>query len=509
MARRLVAGIVLALVTGVAAREAVFTVDPLATYRLGPGWATFGLALPKGAARGAVSVGTLATQTDVKTRWPDGSIRFAIVTARVISAGSYPIAPAPAVAGSARATWPSASVELTIGPGKWLADLPAVPSDLWLAGPVGTVNAYTAIAEEWNRQNPDTQVVTTFMGDELVKPALLPALNAGTGPDIFEGGIGPRKAGWYQDMFPAGFEGEDMPASERWRAPQWLAERAVKDPRFPIAMVEHVYYLLFGRKVLQPPEDIDDPLFGGKRRALLAQRALIEEIAQHFTASKFNLKVAIKAMIASDFYQADGLATLAEHPQRQAELDDVGIVRLLSPEQLERKIAAIFGKRWGRLNDAFQVLYGGIDSITVTERNADPSGAMGAIQRLMANDVSCFHVARDFRLEPAKRLLFPQIEPDVVPGEEAANQKIRQAIVHLHQRLLGHDRAPDHPEIERTFALFSGIITDAKAQSRYEPRDTYFCGGREAFKTEDPHYTHRAWRGVLTYLLRQHDFLYE
>ncbi|RLT04883.1 MAG: hypothetical protein DWI21_13735, partial [Planctomycetota bacterium] len=77
-------------------------------------------------------------------------------------------------------------------------------------------------------------------------------------------------------MFQAGFEGEDMPASDRWRAPQWLAERAVKDPRFPIAMVEHVYYILHGRKVLQLPEDIDDPLFGGKRRALLAQRTMIE-----------------------------------------------------------------------------------------------------------------------------------------------------------------------------------------------------------------------------------------
>ncbi len=325
----------------------------------------------------------------------------------------------------------------------------------------------------------------------------------------FEGHIGPRKAGWYPDMFSSGFEGEEMPASERWRAPQWLAERAVKDPRFPIAMVEHVYYILLGRKVLQPPEDIDDPLFGAKRRALLAQRAMIEEIARRFAESKFNLKVAIKAMIASDFYQADGLATIAEHPQRKAEMDDIGITRLLSPEQLERKIAAIFGKRWGRLNDAFQVLYGGIDSITVTERNGDPSGAMGAIQRLMANDVSCYHVARDFRLEPAKRLLFPQIEPDVVPSDEAANQKIRQSIVALHQRLLGQDLAPDHPEIERTFQLFAGIIADAKAQGRFEPRETYFCGGREEFRSDDPHYTLRAWRGVLTYLLRQHDFLYE
>ena len=34
----------------------------------------FGLVLPEGAAHGAVQVGALATQTDVKTTWPDGSI---------------------------------------------------------------------------------------------------------------------------------------------------------------------------------------------------------------------------------------------------------------------------------------------------------------------------------------------------------------------------------------------------------------------------------------------------
>ncbi len=325
----------------------------------------------------------------------------------------------------------------------------------------------------------------------------------------FEGAVGPRKAGWHTDMFEAGFEGETMPAAERWRAPQWLAERAVRDPRFPPAMVEHVYYILFGRKVLQPPDDIDDPLFGPRRRGFLAQRTLIEDAARHFTESNFNLKVAFKALIGSDFYQADGLATVAAQPDRQAELDDVGIVRLLTPEQLERKIEALFGSRWGRLNDAFKVLYGGIDSITVTERNSDPSGAMGAIQRLLANDVSCQHVARDFRLEPAKRVLFPDIEPSLVPGDPAADQKLRLAIVHLHHRLLGHERAPDHPEIDRTFKLFTGIIADARAQGRYEPRETYFCGGREEFRAEDPHYTLRAWRGVLTYLLRQHEFLYE
>jgi len=51
-----------------------------------------------------------------------------------------------------------------------------------------------------------------------------------------------------------------------------------------------------------------------------------------------------------DFYRADGLATATKDPKRRAELDDVGLVRMLSPEQVERKVAAVFGERWGRLN---------------------------------------------------------------------------------------------------------------------------------------------------------------
>ena len=325
----------------------------------------------------------------------------------------------------------------------------------------------------------------------------------------FEGHVMPRKEGWYTDMFQAGFEGEDMPSSERWRAPQWLAERAVRDPRFATAMVEHVYYILFGRRTLQPPDNIEDPLFTARRRAYLAQRSLIETTARAFADKGFNLKSAFRGLIDSDFYRVDGLLLAATNPVRAAELDDIGIVRLLSPERLESKLKAVFGKDWGRLQGETNILYGGIDSISITERNADPSGAMGAIQRILANDVACFHVARDFRKPTAERLLFPTIEPTVVPGDDMSNQRIRQTIVSLHQRMLGQELASNHPEIERTFQLFTGIISDANAQGRFERRETYFCGGREEFHTEDPHYTLRAWRAVVTYLLRQHEFLYE
>src|SRR5262245_19471979 len=58
-----------------------------------------------------------------------------------------------------------------------------------------------------------------------------------------KGVYGKRKGGWFADMFGPGFEGEDLPATDRWRSLQWLGEHTAKDPRFAVAMVEHVYYI--------------------------------------------------------------------------------------------------------------------------------------------------------------------------------------------------------------------------------------------------------------------------
>ncbi len=326
----------------------------------------------------------------------------------------------------------------------------------------------------------------------------------------FDGVYGRRKGGWYKDMFAAGFEGEELPASERWRALQWLGERTAKDPRFAVAMVEHAYYALTGRKVLQAPKDLDDPLYPARRRAYQEQRKQVEAIARHFGESGFNLKVAFKDWVLSDFYRADGLAAAVADPKRRAELEDVGVCRLLSPEQLERKVNAVFGQRWGRLQEQLAILYGGIDSKEVTERAADPSGAMGAIQRTLADDVACRHTLRDFALKPAERRLFPGIEPDVLPGASPeADAQIRRAIVRLHELVLGRQDAVDSKEVSRTFELFAGIVADAKEAKGLDKRENYHCRANVPNAPDDPHYTIRAWRGVLTYLLRRPEFLYE
>src|SRR6476620_8790291 len=109
-------------------------------------------------------------------------------------------------------------------------------------------------------------------------------------------------------MFGPGFEGDDLPPTERWRALQWLGEKTAKDPRFATTMVGHVYYILTGRKPLLPPKDIDDPLFDARRRAYAEQRKVIEAIAVKFAKNGFNIKDVFKELVVTDFYRVDGLA---------------------------------------------------------------------------------------------------------------------------------------------------------------------------------------------------------
>ena len=108
-----------------------------------------------------------------------------------------------------------------------------------------------------------------------------------------------------------------------------------------------------------------------------------------------------------------------------------------------------------------------------------------------------------------ERRLFPGIEPSVLPGASVdADKAIRKAIVHLHERILGRTDAADSAEADRTFKLFAGVVKDAKEQKGLDKRETYACRQGGAV-TDDPNYTIRAWRAVVTYLLRRHEFLYE
>ncbi len=110
---------------------------PLATYQFSTGYTTFGLALPAGAAQSGVRLGTLVTQTDVKTRWPDGSIRFAVVSAQIPAKAAYDLNAADAPGDSYTSAWPAITLELVIDGATWTASPGTFTgADTWLNGPV-------------------------------------------------------------------------------------------------------------------------------------------------------------------------------------------------------------------------------------------------------------------------------------------------------------------------------------------------------------------------------------
>src|SRR3954452_5070812 len=108
----------------------------LATVGLTPGSVTFGQVVAKGFAFGGLQVGALPTQTDVKTTWDDGSIRFAVVTVKADATGNLPVTAGGPSAAAFIPAIPTASVTLTIAGVPYVAALPAdSSSDLWLSGP--------------------------------------------------------------------------------------------------------------------------------------------------------------------------------------------------------------------------------------------------------------------------------------------------------------------------------------------------------------------------------------
>jgi all-beta uncharacterized protein/VCBS repeat protein len=127
----------LAVLAGAHSELAAQTTGTIATVGLTAGWATFGEAVPQGQATTGLQVGTLPTQTDIKNRWPDGSIKFAIVTVNVPAAGNYAVTAAAGASGSFAPAVPIATVTLTISGTSYVAALPSTPgTDVWLAGPL-------------------------------------------------------------------------------------------------------------------------------------------------------------------------------------------------------------------------------------------------------------------------------------------------------------------------------------------------------------------------------------
>ena len=239
---------------------------------------------------------------------------------------------------------------------------------------------------------------------------------------------------WYQDMRAPGFA--DEPAPDPDTSVQWLAERIVADERFAEATVEFWWPVLMGSEVAEPPEDEGDAGFEGLLLAANSQGEEVTRLARGFRRGfrlgrAYNLKDLLVEMALSDWFRADALE--ATDPVRDVALRAAGARRLLTPEELTRKTAALTGVSWERripishpergqtsaLTDDYRLLYGGIDSDGVTERARDLTSVMAGVAKRHAAVLSCPIVMRElFLLPDAERRLFAGIDRDLTPGVE-------------------------------------------------------------------------------------------
>jgi hypothetical protein len=185
----------------------------------------------------------------------------------------------------------------------------------------------------------------------------------------------------------------------------------------------------------------------------------------------------------------------------------------------------------------YQLFYGGHDSDQVTVRISEPNGVMAAVAERMAIQMSCFAAPNDFAKTDDNRSLFPYVKVDGVDNDPmelepttpngldipAAQQGIKQAIVHLHERILGEKLAMDDPEVDATYQLFLETWNEGKQKLIDGELDDGLAGPCQATEefytgmawpddqqvTQDPGYSIRAWMAVLTYMLSDYQFLYE
>jgi hypothetical protein len=337
-----------------------------------------------------------------------------------------------------------------------------------------------------------------------------------------DGHYNPRDEGWYPEMFAPGFEEEAIAVNESAEALRWLAEIIVLDRRFARSAVNSVFEGITGFPLLRGYEEETGSI---RYESWEMQEAFLEEVTNKFEAGELDLKIVIREIVLSKYFRA------VDHTEAsESELLFAGTARLLTPEELDKRILATTGVQWGtNLSDRYRLLYGGIDSNGVSVRLTEPNGVIAAVGSRMANNVSCLAVAPDFVVPKEQRRLFPYVEKTYQPYTDdgfdvpMVQENIRLNIQHLFLRILGQDLTLDDPEIEIAYQLWldlyeegKGLVEDGTESQylQYTCRSVWDPITREVLPSElnyyhDQYYTMRAWRGVLTYLLADYHFLVE
>ena len=225
---------------------------------------------------------------------------------------------------------------------------------------------------------------------------------------------------WYRDMRFPGLFGTEI--TENYSTLASLAALIVKEDSFLEASAKFWWPAIFGREVIERPNDESDQSYAGKYRVYSTQQAAIKAFGEKLDLN-MNAKDMLVEMIMSPWFGAS-------EPLNSAYLNDhvianLGNKQLLTPEQLARKTRSVTGVAW-RANlhpngiitwphDQLGVLLGGIDSDAVTSRAIELTPMISTVLQTYSTETACLATLREFSLPVGDRKLFSLVDEKTTP----------------------------------------------------------------------------------------------
>lgn len=340
---------------------------------------------------------------------------------------------------------------------------------------------------------------------------------------------------WYDDMQEPGLSINNLlPDTQSSTALQWLGQEIVKDDRFSRSIVHIFYTALTGREPLKASMSGNTLEY---TQAIAFEDEVFMDLSQKFKDSNMNAKTLIKEIIKSPLYRGVGLPSGEYNSVINS---NIGLANLITPENLNEKIKSSLGYYWvgnttyykndvkqeeGHSNqvllNAYKILYGGMDSVNVTERTGELNGIMANIQIRMAMEMSCKVTPIDFSFATDSRKLFPYVNKELEPLDEDSIASIKQNIQYLHKYFLNEDLSLDDPQLTLTYDLFFETYEEGKANvaSSMESRNLNCQMTRDPITgtslssdmriSVDDNYVIRSWAVVIAYMLSDYKYLYD
>ena len=214
---------------------------------------------------------------------------------------------------------------------------------------------------------------------------------------------------WFRDMKPVGLDNTVQPGDRVDDSLSWLSAQIAGDPRFATSAIKFWWPAVMGSEALSKPEVESDPNYEALANAYQAQEVQISTLARAFRDSGLIAREMLADMILSPWFRVKALQPDALG--RSIELADVGVDRLLTPEELDAKNQSVLGYKWDEwetdwlgdvegfntaLQDRFRLYYGGIDSIGIKERNRELTSLMANVAERQALELACGVTVLDF-----------------------------------------------------------------------------------------------------------------